>query len=691
MKIKIGDKYSSDYNLMVKGYPGLPTPQERLEYLESDGKDGEIIYHTGFYEDSQFTIEFYIAKDETNNKETYTKASEWFYASIGENLYLVEDPIFVGYTMLPTKEDYRRRYLKESSVVGYGTVDTAVVDDEDLTIEKADAAYERYKEIYAAGLAQSDGSTTGYYEIKNVEVGNFEHQIFKNGSFSVTFTLGLPSYWIKPSESTYVKVIKSSSYVYDGNPDTVDVYPESCEVTNEIDGTWSLNATIPSTAENAEGISWLVKRGACMYVKTWQTNYQVYRVTDYTQHETYIEVNGEPYWYEAKNIIIGSTFENSGTSSPKGYMLNVSGDVTYKDSGIINTMKNNLYSMTTAENTLDVSCSSSIAFSDPKRLLRVDMADNFYDWLLSLEGDSEDINCMSVLQALRETITSSTDYTYEYVFDNKTVTIAKGVNSDNSVIYQFDLDNGSITRDGVTISVDWTNVVDTVYPVGHNYGDGVLCALVQCHNLYDTKNYIESSIVYDTTGGGDKRYYAINQRGLDGAFGAGVSYGIGYGHKVRLECDDIYYWPDAVALSESFDVVENDSDIKNPRTYSPSRSYVNLYPDLFSHCAGDYDDGTMYTSLSSYQSALRKRARAYWLANRNPEVSIDVDLSVYGKFNQYDAKSYNAIKLGNTVKITHSVLGLDMTGRITAITWDCCTNKPSQITIGNKKINHYKF
>lgn len=94
MDIRYNNQWASDFGILAKERPNIPTPKKRYDEIEIGGRDGKLLESDGAYEDIEIQIAFnYISKPEMWSV-LKRKAKQWLLGSGSGELFISDDPYF---------------------------------------------------------------------------------------------------------------------------------------------------------------------------------------------------------------------------------------------------------------------------------------------------------------------------------------------------------------------------------------------------------------------------------------------------------------------------------------------------------------------------------------------------------------------------------------------------------------------
>ena len=103
------------------------------------------------------------------------------------------------------------------------------------------------------------------------------------------------------------------------------------------------------------------------------------------------------------------------------------------------------------------------------------------------------------------------------------------------------------------------------------------------------------------------------------------------------------------------------------------------------------EDVTVCDTMEELYDALRSRAsQEYDSGIDTPSITYQVDMIDLAKTQEYaHLKQLVTVNLGDTVHVRHRRLGIETTARVIAMTYDCITQSPASLTIGDYVENYF--
>ena len=103
------------------------------------------------------------------------------------------------------------------------------------------------------------------------------------------------------------------------------------------------------------------------------------------------------------------------------------------------------------------------------------------------------------------------------------------------------------------------------------------------------------------------------------------------------------------------------------------------------------EDVTVCDTMEELYDALRSRAlQEYDSGIDIPSITYQVDMIDLAKTQEYaHLKQLVTVNLGDTVHVRHRRLGIEITARVIAMTYDCITQSPASLTIGDYVENYF--
>lgn len=116
---------------------------------------------------------------------------------------------------------------------------------------------------------------------------------------------------------------------------------------------------------------------------------------------------------------------------------------------------------------------------------------------------------------------------------------------------------------------------------------------------------------------------------------------------------------------------------------------VKLYEDVSGETEETED--TICQTQEELDSVLKERCEEMYDSGADtPNVTIEVNMIDLAQTDQYkDFQGLVTVSLGDTVRCINSKLGITSNARVIRLTWDCITNRPAGMTLGDYEYNYF--
>lgn len=116
---------------------------------------------------------------------------------------------------------------------------------------------------------------------------------------------------------------------------------------------------------------------------------------------------------------------------------------------------------------------------------------------------------------------------------------------------------------------------------------------------------------------------------------------------------------------------------------------VKLYEDVSGETEETED--TICQTQEELDSVLKERCEEMYDSGADtPNVTIEVNMIDLAQTDQYkDFQGLVTVALGDTVRCINSKLGIASNARVIKLTWDCITNRPAGMTLGDYEYNYF--
>lgn len=116
---------------------------------------------------------------------------------------------------------------------------------------------------------------------------------------------------------------------------------------------------------------------------------------------------------------------------------------------------------------------------------------------------------------------------------------------------------------------------------------------------------------------------------------------------------------------------------------------VKLYEDVSGETEENED--TICQTQEELDSVLKERCEEMYDSGADtPNVTIEVNMIDLAQTDQYkDFQGLVTVSLGDTVRCINSKLGITSNARVIRLTWDCITNRPAGMTLGDYEYNYF--
>lgn len=116
---------------------------------------------------------------------------------------------------------------------------------------------------------------------------------------------------------------------------------------------------------------------------------------------------------------------------------------------------------------------------------------------------------------------------------------------------------------------------------------------------------------------------------------------------------------------------------------------VKLYEDVSGETEETED--TICQTQEELDSVLKERCEEMYDSGADtPNVTIEVNMIDLAQTDQYkDFQGLVTVSLGDTVRCINSKLGIASNARVIRLTWDCITNRPAGMTLGDYEYNYF--
>lgn len=116
---------------------------------------------------------------------------------------------------------------------------------------------------------------------------------------------------------------------------------------------------------------------------------------------------------------------------------------------------------------------------------------------------------------------------------------------------------------------------------------------------------------------------------------------------------------------------------------------VKLYEDVSGETEENED--TICQTQEELDSVLKERCEEMYDSGADtPNVTIEVNMIDLAQTDQYkDFQGLVTVSLGDTVRCINSKLGIASNARVIRLTWDCITNRPAGMTLGDYEYNYF--